>query len=237
MQCSCKRKQGYINPDTGLVFIEYNQRCKGGEYWVTPEKYQAFLERKRKCSKRYREINPDLARACSRASYQKYRDKRLCKNKEYREKNKKNLYEAHKQWVEQNKEYVQKYMREYAARRRMSDPLFALSVRSRGRITVAFRLGGYTKRSRTFKLIGCGWSELKTHIENLFVDGMTWENRHLWHVDHIVPLSSARTVEELESLCHYTNLQPLWASDNMSKGKKLVLDNSNANAKVLSRVS
>ena len=50
---------------------------------------------------------------------------------------------------------------------------------------------------------------------------MNWENRNLWHVDHIIPLSSAKTEEELVKLCHYTNLQPLWAEDNLKKSNKI----------------
>jgi hypothetical protein len=51
---------------------------------------------------------------------------------------------------------------------------------------------------------------------------MTWDNRSEWHLDHIIPLSSAKTEEELYKLCHYTNLQPLWAVENMKKGNKIV---------------
>lgn len=51
---------------------------------------------------------------------------------------------------------------------------------------------------------------------------MTWENRGEWHIDHIIPLASASTEEELLALCHYTNLQPLWAFDNLSKGAKII---------------
>jgi hypothetical protein len=83
-------------------------------------------------------------------------------------------------------------------------------------------------------MLGCSWEQLRDHIENQFVSGMTWEDKHLWHIDHIVPLSSAKTVEELEKLCHYTNLQPLWASDNMSKGAKLVLDKTLEKEEIIS---
>jgi hypothetical protein len=49
---------------------------------------------------------------------------------------------------------------------------------------------------------------------------MTWDNQGKWHIDHIIPLSSGNTEEEIIKLCHYTNLQPLWAIDNMKKGSK-----------------
>ena len=70
--------------------------------------------------------------------------------------------------------------------------------------------------------MGCTPLQLREHLEKQFVDGMTWDNRSDWHIDHIIPLSSAKTTEELNTLCHYTNLQPLWASENLSKGKKMV---------------
>ncbi len=53
---------------------------------------------------------------------------------------------------------------------------------------------------------------------------MSWDNhtKYGWHIDHIIPLASAKTEEELKSLCHYTNLQPLWAKENLSKGAKII---------------
>ena len=63
---------------------------------------------------------------------------------------------------------------------------------------------------------------LKEHLELQFVDGMSWDNRSEWHIDHIIPLSSAKTDEEIYKLCHYTNLQPLWAEDNLKKSNKIL---------------
>ena len=64
---------------------------------------------------------------------------------------------------------------------------------------------------------GCSFEELKTHLEIQFKEGMCWENHGKWHIDHKIPLSWAKTEEELKQLCKYTNLQPLWAEDNLSK--------------------
>jgi hypothetical protein len=55
----------------------------------------------------------------------------------------------------------------------------------------------------------------------LFMAGMNWSNHGKWHIDHITPLSSAKTADELYTLCHYTNLQPLWAIDNLRKHDKI----------------
>jgi len=63
---------------------------------------------------------------------------------------------------------------------------------------------------------------LKKHIEKQFTKGMSWKNQGDWHIDHIMPLASANTIEETIRLCHYTNLQPLWALDNLEKGAKII---------------
>ena len=78
------------------------------------------------------------------------------------------------------------------------------------------------KTNKTFTIVGCTPSELKEHLERKFTDGMSWQNQGSWHIDHIVPLSSAQTEEEIYKLCHYTNLQPLWAKDNLKKTNKFI---------------
>ena len=78
------------------------------------------------------------------------------------------------------------------------------------------------KNNKTFNMIGCSPEFLKEHLEKQFVDGMNWENRGDWHIDHILPLSSAQNEDEIYKLCHYTNLQPLWAEDNIKKSNKIV---------------
>jgi len=79
-----------------------------------------------------------------------------------------------------------------------------------------------TKKNKTFEIVGCTPQELKEHLEKQFVNGMSWENRSEWHIDHIIPLSSAKTEEEIYKLSHYTNLQPLWAIDNIKKSNNIL---------------
>lgn len=74
------------------------------------------------------------------------------------------------------------------------------------------------------QMLGCDWQELKSHIEQQFRDGMDWDNIGEWEVDHIVPLSSAKTIEDVIRLSHHTNLQPLWAYENRAKGSKTAVD-------------
>jgi hypothetical protein len=80
---------------------------------------------------------------------------------------------------------------------------------------------GYTKKSRAYEILGAEWSEVKLHMESLFKEGMTWDNHGEWHIDHIIPISSGKTEDEVIKLCHYTNLQPLWKTENLLKGDKL----------------
>lgn len=102
------------------------------------------------------------------------------------------------------------------------DPRFKLVRRLRAALYNALRVNYWKKNTHFSDYIGCSREELLLHIEKQFKSGMSWENSPEWHIDHIKPLSSAKTYEELISLCHYTNLQPLWAKDNISKGAKIL---------------
>ena len=86
----------------------------------------------------------------------------------------------------------------------------------------SFKRKGYTKKSRTYNILGEEWSVVKQHMESLFKEGMTWDNHGEWHIDHIIPISSGKTEDEVLKLCHYTNLQPLWKEDNLKKSDKIL---------------
>ena len=72
--------------------------------------------------------------------------------------------------------------------------------------------------------MGCSIESLISHLESQFKDGMSWDNYgyYGWHIDHIIPLSSVSSEDEVYKLCHYTNLQPLWAEDNLKKSNKIL---------------
>lgn len=76
---------------------------------------------------------------------------------------------------------------------------------------------------RTIGFIGCSSAHLRQHLEAQFLPGMSWDNRPDWHIDHIRPLSSfdLSDPEQFKAASHYTNLQPLWAIDNLRKGASM----------------
>lgn len=169
---------------------------------------------------------------CDRNYYQEnkrriydYREERREKNREYakkyRQENKERVKEYQKHWYEENKERVKERTRKYKKKQWQSDPIFRLKNNLRRRTARAFRDEGFSKNSKTKEMLGVEWEIVKKHIERQFTKGMNWDNYGEWHIDHIIPLSSAKTEEEVVKLCHYSNLQPLWAEDNFSKSDNI----------------
>lgn len=140
-----------------------------------------------------------------------------------------NIYQSRKRQIKsrvsfyasKNKQKINKYKLEWAKERFASDPVFAITKRVRELTRLAFKKNGYQKNTKTSEVLGCDWQTLKSHIERQFTKGMSWDNRDKWHIDHIVPLSSAKSEDEVIALNHYTNLRPMWAEDNLSKGAKM----------------
>lgn len=120
-----------------------------------------------------------------------------------------------------NKDKVNEYQRLYSKRRKKTDYLYKATKNLRTRTSIAFSVSYWTKTSGNIDMLGCDYKTAMKYIESKFTKGMSWNNYGEWHIDHIIPLSSAKTKEELESLCHYTNLQPLWSEENLSKGAKI----------------
>lgn len=106
--------------------------------------------------------------------------------------------------------------------RLLSDPLYKMKQYLRSMIRSRLKGNGYTKKSKTYDILGIDYLGFKEHFEKLFSEGMTWDNHGEWHYDHIIPISSAKTYDELIKLNHYTNFQPLWSNDNLKKGTKIL---------------
>ena len=124
----------------------------------------------------------------------------------------------------QNKKYTIKKTTAYQVARGKVDPEFKLLKNLRCRLYHALKNQKADKKYRTKQLTGCELSFLKGYLEAKFKEGMTWENYGEWHVDHITPCCSFDLMkeEEQKKCFHYSNLQPLWAHDNLTKGSKII---------------
>ena len=142
----------------------------------------------------------------------------------YYEKNKERIKCAQKEWQDKNKEKTRLYNKE----KYNKNTFHKLKVNVRNLIGNSIRSKNFKKLSRTEQILGCSFDDLKLHLESQFESWMTWENRGLyngepnfgWDVDHIIPLNSALTLDDVIRLNHYTNLQPLcsYINRNIKKG-------------------
>ena len=182
-------------------------------------------------SKIYRQKNKEQIVAKKKVYYEA--NKHISKNqmKIYREKNRKKLLASkiayanankhiRKAWLDSNKDKIN----EYNSNRYKTNIQHKLSKLLRSRLWDA--LQGDLKSGSAVKDLGCSIEELKICLESKFQEGMSWDNwtSDGWHIDHIKPLASFDLTDrnQLIQACHYTNLQPLWAKDNFSKGDKII---------------
>ena len=144
------------------------------------------------------------------------------RRKLYRAKNAEKIKLAKQKYGAENRDKIAKAL----AERRARNPIARLANSMRRSIRRYLDAGQKGEMS-SFEIIGCSKDDLRKHLESKFKDGMTWENygKH-WHIDHIAPLISAKSPEEVKKLCHWTNLQPLTAFENISKGSKYKLPNT-----------
>ncbi len=160
-----------------------------------------------------------------KVNYLLKRDYKLKKAKEYVEKNRDKVNDYQKKYQKENRVFINKNKREYTTKRKSEDPLYKFKINTRSMIYCSFKRynsKNYVKSQKTEEILGCSMDFFAEYISSLFQEGMSLSNHGEWHLDHIIPLASANTEEEIIKLNHYTNIQPLWAADNMSKGKKIL---------------
>jgi len=191
---------------------------------------QALLRRKEAHAK-----NPHNKRKQDREYYQRnskrlkaYQKEYLAKNWEAVQQRKRQYYsrnqERIKEYRQQNREKIRQYMQAYRRQRTISDVEFRLVHTLRTRIYRAIKKQGTTKSTKSIDLLGTTISQVRAHLESQFLPGMTWENhgKSGWHIDHIRPCASFDLTDPIQQkeCFHYTNLQPLWATDNLKKSAK-----------------
>jgi hypothetical protein len=177
-----------------------------------------------------------------KAYYEENKAKCLESSKEYAKKHINETRETKRRWKKNNPEYVKAENAKRAPKikawrqknrvrinekniaRRKNDVCFKIRCYLRSRLSAVIR--GNVKNGSAIKDLGCTLDELKTYLQEKFQpnretgEEMTFDNYGKWHIDHIMPLSAFNLTdpEQLKKACHYTNLQPLWAKDNISKG-------------------
>lgn len=179
----------------------------------------------------YYNKNKDLICEKNNKYKQENKEKKNNRDKEYGQENRERISAYKKQYRSINKEKVsdqrrKKYLKNkekeytYHYNRRKTNINYYLRCILRTRIS-NFLKGVGEKQGSAVKDLGCSIEEFKLHLESKFIEGMSWENKGKWHVDHIIPLCKFDLSKRDDFLkaCHYTNMQPLWAIDNLRKNR------------------
>lgn len=185
--------------------------------------YQANKEARNLYNRQYAQDNKESIAERRTKLYEETKELKREYNRSYYSANAERLKKESKVYRETNKEKCSAMAKNYRRNRKTVDPVYALTLKIRSNINVKIWSNGYTKKSRTHEILGCSYSDFKSHIENKFSPGMDWSNHGEWHLDHIVPVATAETEDDLIRLNHHTNFQPLWAIENLKKGAKNVI--------------
>jgi len=193
--------------------------------------YKANKEKRKAYYKKYYYENPDKILAYRQLNKEEIKISSKSYYHNNKEKNKEKIKARHKKYYETNKDKIKAYFKknrdilnEYDKNRVKTNVQYKLKKRLRCRLYYAVK--GNQKTGSAISDLGCSIDELKIYLESKFQLGMTWDNWGFegWHIDHIKPLSSFDLTDRNQFLqaCHYTNLQPLWAKDNISKSDKIL---------------
>lgn len=205
------------------VYEQRKSYRKNNKEEIKINKKEYYIENKKDISikdKKYRLGNKEKIAIRGKIYHKKNKEKIDEKNKEWRLKNKSRLSATKKLYYFENKEKISIYKREYEKNKILTDPVFKLTKNIRRRILLA--LEGKDKAESTLNLLGCTIPELRKYLEFQFTHGMNWGNHNFygWHIDHVQPCASfdLSDPEQQKQCFHYSNLQPLWATDNLKKG-------------------
>lgn len=224
-------------------FYYGKNKCKECSKKSFKEYYKNNKEQKLEYQKKYHEENTDQAKEYKKL-YNELNSERLKEQRKVKyENNKEIVKEKSKEYYTLNKDkinlrrrlnkrgkyYYQKYkdkhlkkVYEYRKMKMKTDPFYKFKHQIRNLIRNAFKRGFTTKSKKTIEILGCSFEEFKLHLESQFDEWMNWENQGTyWHMDHIIPISSAQTEEDVWRLNHYTNFQPLYWEDNLKKSNKI----------------
>lgn len=202
-----------------MVFFGINKQAKDG--------YRNICK---KCTKEALKVpSPNSVAICNVCGVEKRRIEfakginrcKICRNdieKTKRDTNREEYNSKSREWRLTNKNYINAQKREREQKRRDTDP----SYRIRHNLSTRLYLTVSKKTGKTMELVGCSRADLETHLASKFTEGMTWQNYGDWHIDHIKPCASfdLASPEKQKECFHWSNLQPLWAVDNLKKGSR-----------------
>ena len=188
------------------AIIVASQKRKGQNHWNYKDGRTNNKEHQKEYHKQYYSENKKRVQSNAHLMYLK---------------NKEQIIEKTKEYAKKHRTEINEWSKIYRDKRFKNDIGFKLLYRLRSRIWEALKLN--KKSVNTIQLIGCTIEQLKQHLERKFTEGMSWSNYGEWHVDHIRPCALFDLSQpDQQKICfNYTNLQPLWAIDNLSKGAKI----------------
>jgi hypothetical protein len=224
-----------IRREDGMVFWGFCGKNPDGtpfEYWVNEQVFEKNIKKSsERLKKRYASNKQEYLRQ-QREYRVKNADAIRERRRRYRQRNAAKIKVAKQIYAANNKDKIAKAL----ANRRANNPIVRMANSMRRSIRRYLDAGQKGEMS-SFEIIGCSKDDLRKHLESKFRDGMTWQNygKH-WHIDHIVPLISAKSSDEVKRLCHWTNLQPLEALENLLKSDKMPLATDASSSQSIDRV-
>jgi hypothetical protein len=221
-KCSkCKENKNFINFHKHKRTKDgYASRCKECSLVDKKNYYEKNKDKVKKMVKEYRENNLDDVKNHVKSYYYRNRESLLEYKKNYHKENKEYFNELNLKYREKNKKSINESKRKYISNKRKTDNLFKLKENISKLINHSLKSKGFKKKYKSEEILHCTIQEFKKYIESKFLEGMSWENHGDWHLDHKIPVSWGKNEIEIYELNHYTNFQPLWKKDNLSKGNR-----------------
>ena len=233
----CKRRlcNNVFTPLSRKDQLFCSKRCsdiQGKEDWKIRNKEQYLESERLRKNKKYKtdeSYSSKLKKRVNVRYHQLTDEQKLQRSRKFRENS--------------NKEELREYYRKYQNRLNKEDVNHRLAGSLRALIRSALKRNATRKSKKTFELIGCSINELKKHLKKQFEKSMSWENYGDWHIDHIVPIDYFKKNFDLKDVSaqkiafNYHNLQPMWASENMSKRNKVNKEFAEKKIKEIKRLS
>ena len=197
--------------------------CKKCELLMVKKYYNSHKKERAEYSKKYYIENKEYYSLRSKIYRKNNIENLLKKEAIYRKENKEKRNEYNRNYYQKNKKELRKKSYLRYKRRKGNDNLYKLKDQTRRMIKDAFRRKKYKKNGKTEKILGCNYYNFIKHLLQTFKNnyGYDWDGKEKIAIDHIIPISKAKTEDEVIKLCHYTNLQLLKYKDNLYKSDKM----------------